>query len=386
MYATDLSRREQEYYTSQRSMFEAPDTSIPVECLLYNGKQQDYIKTKYELPNTANTLGKSTFMFLVAGNSGMPGGAVGLFYINKQTEPLSKLFDMKYATQEEDILQYFLMQNKGLTRYSSLLEPLLGKRDDPNAKPAYGFERGDSKGHTTVNGKDYRYLPKKESGKGSRYYAELKRLSEQDKGDGFVTSFFPEENFNLKPSTRMYGESWTMEAPNLVGGASRSYLTFVAGPNVNKEVAEKKKKTGNTGSTTLRTFNEDVEKSTCLFYESLYWTFKAGLMGMIVNAKDGTGNITKPIALLCHVSGGLYAGKNNYKKEGSYTPRKCKELVDRILGEEIRKGVRIGDQFERVILCIPNSAYLPGSVLGKRSRGISRMEDALLSWKGRRNM
>merc|ERR1719375_1349474 len=82
----------------------------------------------------------------------------------------------------------------------------------------------------------------------------------------------------------------------------RCSLIFVAGPLANgRHKMNPQGKKGDYSSTQCRTFNRCAERDYTHFIQSVEQAFYAALLAM---AKQGD-----TIAILCHVSGGIYAGK-----------------------------------------------------------------------------
>ena len=137
-----------------------------------------------------------------------------------------------------------------------------------------------------------------------------------------------------------YGDAWVVDNAPLAKKVGNRYdfskqksvtLVFVAGPNVgasgsgNRIDDTNSRITGdNFTSTTRRTFNFGLRADFGQFLEGVKAAYYAGLCSMV--------NSQCTIALLCHVSGGIYAGnfRDSYGDHSDYT------LVMRLINEVLR--------------------------------------------------
>jgi hypothetical protein len=137
-----------------------------------------------------------------------------------------------------------------------------------------------------------------------------------------------------------YGDAWVVDNAPLAKKDGDRYdfrnkksvtLVFVAGPNVgacgrrNIIDDQRRKITGNNHtSTTRRTFNFGLRADFRKFLEGVKAAYYAGLCSMV--------NAECKIALLCHVSGGIYAGlfRDSYGDGSDYS------LVMRLINEVLK--------------------------------------------------
>lgn len=111
-------------------------------------------------------------------------------------------------------------------------------------------------------------------------------------------------------------------------------LVFVAGPNAepksyvelvsapHKFLRSAKKKEGRDyNETTARTYDNNSNRNSVHFYDCVAQAYSAGLHKM---QENGVG-----VAVLCHVSGGIYAGPH----KRWYTIEKARELIEHILAK-----------------------------------------------------
>ena len=99
---------------------------------------------------------------------------------------------------------------------------------------------------------------------------------------------------------------------------------------------------GNYTSTVARTFNRKTEFDYNFFKDCVMYTFKAALIAMAYRGDT--------IAVLCHVSGGIYAGRhrNTYGDRGRDL-NDLKQIVDAALQQPMpNSNFKIGQYFDKV--------------------------------------
>ena len=137
-----------------------------------------------------------------------------------------------------------------------------------------------------------------------------------------------------------YADAWCVDGARLSRKAAGSgYITndqfetsfvFVAGPNVGSHGRS-------TVSTTRRTFNAHMEADYARFREGVKAALYAGLLAMAMMGHD--------VALLAHVSAGIYAGPHQKTLRAEFG-----DIVGEILVDARTVPKPLGHYFEKVIL------------------------------------
>lgn len=225
-----------------------------------------------------------------AGNSGLPGGAVG-----KHIKLIQPPFNFKsyddllhaparrggtYITQEEDVVKNWLLSELA-TSSTSLSESM-----DLFFKE-YGMEDYESLSPNTIQGVNYTSL--KDSSPIT--LQRLRSLSTPENPpplERLYAHAVVVRNTRLRPKIRRNPDIFD----DRIDRTMKTNLVFVAGPNVGVF--------GDATSTTARTFNADLATNYESFKLAVQWTYYAALYSI---AMEGKG-----IALLPWISGGIYAG------------------------------------------------------------------------------
>ena len=259
---------------------------------------------------------------VIAGNSGRPGGACG--HMNKYDQPYVDSLH-HHSTQEEDVVSNWLLTHKKVegTDPNTLFANTIG------GKRRWGMTHPDWTTHPhqkfhTIQRIDYR------------------RASPID-----------------------YCDAWHVNNCLVCQKTSSSYnfdnrlrcsLIFVAGPLAKGgHSLHPPLKQGDYASTQYRTFNELTENDFTHFMKCVEETFHAALLAMAMKGDT--------IAILCHVSGGIYAGKwrSVYgDKAGNFNH--LKRVVNNVLKNKSLNGMPLGCYFERVVF----SEYMPPESPAKR--------------------
>lgn len=238
---------------------------------------------------------------LLAGNSGLPGGAVGLNIkiLNKLTS-VDNLKKKQYGTQEEDVVKNWLLSD-----YSQRRTSLNANIDLIWDK--YGMANYDSTDNKTKQGVNYTNL-KQSLPSLLEYLKDKNQPYEKLYADAYVV-----RDALLSPKTSSHPDTYDFSE------AVSTTLFFVAGPNVGAKGSDHR-------SSTLRTFNNFLSKKENYtnFKKAIKWTYYAALHAMAMeNCK---------IALLCWISGDLYAGpfKKSYgvSSDGSDLQEILNEVLD----------------------------------------------------------
>lgn len=229
---------------------------------------------------------QATSAVVCAGNSGLPGGAVGA-HINVHKD-ITTCDELKlapesmggtYGTQEEDVVKNWLLSEHA-KRNTSLLESM------NEFFHMYGMV--DYQGH------DKTRVTKTKQGVN---YTNLK-----DSDPNIIKHLLK----NSFPYTRLYAEALVVRNTYLrpkIGRKPDIYkedefvltnLVFVAGPNVGAWGK-------NENSTTRRTYNKFLALNETAFLDGVKWTYFAALHSIAMEGKR--------IALLPWISGALYAGR-----------------------------------------------------------------------------
>lgn len=282
---------------------------------------------------------------LVAGNSGRPGGACGnikIDYKEKKYRPIVSNLHHKHKTQEEDILSNWLTTVGDANRvYESTIgginrwgmywpdwtaipgaERLLRDQNPhlpiPNTASIWSDPLIVDKIYRTRQGVDYR---------------EAQPIAYRDA-------------WHVKNCAVSEKCTNGFNALNSVACS----LIFVAGPLANPEQSlYMPREQTNYTSTQFRTVNQLAVDDYQFFRSCVKETFRAALTSMALNGDT--------IAVLCHVSGGIYAG-NHSQKYGSKNMdnfKELKDIVNEVLQSYTTPGIRLGSFFEKVVF----SPYAP---------------------------
>jgi hypothetical protein len=258
----------------------------------------EIVKDAFGVQNVLANMKMGKTAVLLAGNSGLPGGAVGLNMKIKGDIAVKSLQDKSYGTQEEDVVKGWLM-----TEYN-----VIGKKIEDNMDliwDKYGMMDFSSTDTRTRQGVNYTNLKLSQP----ILIKTLKLIGhplEKLYADALVVrNALLSPKLSRKPDKYNYSE------------AVSTTLVFVAGPNVGA------KGSGDKRSTTLRTFNEALSEDYEKFRNAVKWTYYAALHAMAMEGRD--------VALLCWVSGDLYAGPFSHiygvKSDGS----ELKKIITEVL-------------------------------------------------------
>lgn len=231
---------------------------------------------------------------LIAGNSGRPGGMIG--HIENGRGVVRDLGN-SHSTQEEDVVSNWLLTYENITGYSPshVYDSTIGGRR------RWGMVNpGSERSAKTLQGVNY-----KSARPGDYYDAWIVN-------DCFVSE---------KKKDVAYGDG---DAYN-----TSCSLVFVAGPCcLSRSLSMGGNATKDYTRTIDRTYNDAMNNDYDLFIRGVAETFRAALDAMILN------DVT--VAILCHVSGGVYAG-NHAIRYGDRNKDDCSELqevVKKVLGEK----------------------------------------------------
>jgi len=231
---------------------------------------------------------------MIAGNSGRPGGACG------QADGTVSHLHANHTTQEEDMVSNWLLTVTHLPqRRSAVYRATLHNR--------WGMIHPEATNHETIQGVDY---------------------AQADAGDLYADAWCVD---GACVSAKVVGDRTLRKSNRFDTGLQfKTSLVFVAGPNVGAH--------GDSGvSTTRRTFNMHMEVEYSLFRRGVQAAVHAGLLAMAQMGVD--------IALLAHVSSGIYAGPHQHAIRHDFG-----DLVDEVLRDERQLPAPLGCYFERVVL------------------------------------
>lgn len=211
----------------------------------------------------------------LAGNSGLPAGAVGLHMkITKSIKTTKDLESKNYTTQEEDVVKNWLLteEHKNIAKMHDNLNLIWNE---------YGMLDYNKTDPKTKQGVNYNNLSKSNP-------TLLSNMKSSDPFEKFYAEALAVRNAHISPKLSTSPDKYNFDESN------PTTLIFVAGPNVGAKGG------GDNKSTTLRTFNEFLSQNYSNFKEAIKWTYYAALHAM---ASEGC-----RVALLCWISGALYAG------------------------------------------------------------------------------
>jgi hypothetical protein len=288
---------------------------------------QDAFGVQNFLSEQLNAYEQSKTAVVVAGNSGLPGGAVGLHVNVMQdvttrerlsTSPISG--KSTYGTQEEDVVKNWL-----LSEYDKNGTPILNSMNLIFSD--YGMEDYGDVSPNTKQGVNFTNLTKSHPD----ILAHLKQREfpfERLYAEAVVV-----RDALLRPKTHRKPDAYADDA------FITTHLVFVAGPNVGA------KGSGDKRSTTLRTFNTFLSTHEDKFLEGVKWTYYAALHAIAMEGKR--------IALLPWISGQLYAGpfRRTYGVQSDGTL--MRHIINSVLGMRCiinDEYKTLGQAFERVIL------------------------------------
>lgn len=252
---------------------------------------------------------------VIAGNSGRPGGACGHLEMGR---PTVKNLHHKHKTQEEDVLSNWLLTHKEVrnANVNSIFESTIG--GDNRWGMVYPDWTASEEG--SVSDDDIKFS----TIQGVKYT-------------------------NAEP--RNYYDAWHVSNCLVSQKTTEGFLTrknvdcslvFVSGPLANNNNSlHRPDEPGNYSSTQFRTFNQNAYNDFHKFISCVEYTFEAALTAMAAKKES--------IAVLCHVSGGIYAG--NYRKiygdESDYTY--FEKIIYRVLNKKLTNGYKLGMYFEKVV-------------------------------------
>lgn len=288
-----------------------------VEITTHRWGMQHWIMQKHLLKETHK--GVTKIGVGVAGNSGIPFGAIGLNPPKSEAALIKKI----YNTQEEDVVRSWI-----------LTEMYLAKKD------------GKMSSIQT-------YLNKLRTDDGSWAYG-LIDLSDTNEDTNFktiqqvnYTNLQASPNLNPKfPFERLYADAYVVREAHIARKTDRQHhdfgnivpvtLSFVAGPQADLMTLEKEAR-----STTRRTLNMLAATDKAHFEECVKWTYYACLHSL---AMEGC-----KIAMLPWISGGLYAGvhRDTYgvDSDGEEVMRIVNEVLNMRAFDEDGKATTLGHFF-----------------------------------------
>lgn len=263
---------------------------------------------------------------LIAGNNGRPGGKCGNIDSrgNGYIEP--KDIHAYHKTQEEDVVSNWI-----ITEFSNTQD--------------IQWERS-NKEHTKWCSKLYDQTIGNDTHRWGMKYPNM-----CDPGDKRTFYTKQKYNYRTKSSTEKYGNAWHLsdcvvsqkKARFLVqkyfevSESVKCSLVFVAGPNAKQQTLRYQQPNHeNYVATCARTYDQHANENYEYFKECVKHTLAAGLTAM---AKNGD-----KIAVLCHVSGGLYAGPHK-----EYTHEILRELTINVLYTYKYNDKYLINYFERVV-------------------------------------
>lgn len=299
--------------------------------------------------STLNPSQKLATVVVLAGNSLLPFGAIGLEYF--VTQKIVNVGDLQnaparggtYTTQEEDVVKNWLLSEH--------------KKDGtfPPDSMKKLFEMYGANHHDTEvisrGGVNYQDLSQSSENV-------IRRLRDADQTD---RNWFPLErlyadayflrNTVLRTKTQAFPDAYAADRP------MNTNFIFVAGPNVGTTGSNDPK------STTKRSYNSALARDERRFKEGVFWAYFAALHA---SAMEG-----KRIVFLPWISGGIYAGHfRNSFGDKSDNHDEVRNLIDEVLDMKCpcvdTSGVKyekLRSLFDRVIL-----ATLPRK-RGPRSQG-----------------
>lgn len=247
---------------------------------------------------------------MIAGNSGRPGGACGL--PNKTVTALHA----QHRTQEEDVVANWLTT------------------ECFNAGKSFDANEGDAL--TCAS---------------NIYASTIARKWGMVEPQGTSASTLQGVDYTSSTHGGAYGDAWSVEGAHLCakratgaasGAAANAFvaseqfpttLVFVAGPNAGARGRDD-------ASTTRRTFNSHMQADYALFRAGVKAALHAGLHTMAAMGCD--------VALVAHVSAGIYAGDAHRAR----IRREYPVIVQEILLDTRQQPKPLGCYFERVVLTL----------------------------------
>lgn len=298
-------------------------------------RQLEFLAIRGGSTNMALKLAKvhpgSRIGLVIAGNSGRPGGACG--HMDKFNRPYVDSLH-HHSTQEEDVVSNWLLTHQKAedTDPNKLFANTIGgKRRWGVTHP--DWQNNPTQTFYTIQGKDYR------------------RASAADYHDAWHVS----KCLVCEKTVRAY------DFDNRV----RCSLVFVAGPLAKGgHSLFPPLKQGDYASTQYRTFNELTEHDYAHFIRCVEETFHAALLAMAMQGDT--------VAILCHVSGGIYAGKwRAIYGDAAASFAELKKVVNDVLKNRLLNGVPLGCYFERVVFSkyippVASSSPLKGAIAKRR--------------------
>lgn len=290
--------------------------AAPLEVILCPGGS-----TNYALQIAASTP-RSRIGLLIAGNSGRPGGACG--HMSRSSLPYCDRKDLRsnHSTQEEDIISNWLLTHENL------------KGDNPTL--LYGATIG---GRWGMLYPDWTTVPQITRGRRPQdikqlYYTIQKKHYRRAAPLDYQDAWHVKNCLVSKKTAQGYAFGESVECS----------LVFVAGPLANDAPTLNTPSTpGDYASTQFRTFNQIAHDNYDHFIKCVENTFYAGLLAMVLSGDR--------IAILCHVSGGIYAGPWKAKYGVDSDKKEVYAAITRALARK-HNGVALAFFFERVVLCL----------------------------------
>lgn len=257
----------------------------------------------------------SSIGIVVAGNSGRPGGACG----HMNSKGYGYVDSLRHhETQEEDVVSNWLLTHKHIegTSPTTLFKNTIG------GEKRWGMVHPDWRS----NKKEVFYTIQKKHYKN----AQPEDYTDAWYVDNCLVSFKTKNSYSFEKNIRCS-------------------LVFVSGPQAkdgHKLTAPNN--IGDYSSTQYRTFNSSAASNYSIFKKSVESTFYAALLSMAMKGDN--------IAVLCHVSGGIYAGKWR-TKYGDQAPNldELVSVVNNVLTNYNLNGMPLGCYFDHVVF----SNYFP---------------------------
>jgi len=282
----------------------APADNIPHAAVATPLASVEIVRDLFGVQNVLQTERSSKSAVLLAGNSGLPGGAVGRDIKLRRHLLVDSLKGHDYKTQEEDVVKSWLLTelDRNKTNIETSIDLIWGK---------YGMIDFNSPDKKTIQKVNYTNLTKSHP----ELVAAMK-LSGQPFEKLYADALVV-RNALLSPKLSRKPDTYDFSK------AIATTLVFVAGPNVGA-----KGNSDDPHSTTLRTFNHFLSKNYHKFRDAVKWTYYAALHAMAMEGRD--------VALLCWVSGDLYAGdfKEQYGVKNKSDDSELRGILDAVLDME----------------------------------------------------
>ena len=289
-------------------------------------------KKLYGVQNYLQDIPDGKIGVALAGNSGLPGGAVGLAFRVKSNSTIKRkdLEDKRYSTQEEDVVKDWMLTmlhyNQSL---DTTMDQIWGKFGllDHNPRSAGATDPNVNK--QTHQGVDFTNLYES---KWTKQLLDNNQPLEKMYADALVV-----RSAFLAPIKNSNGEYNFKESKKVD-------LVFVAGPNVGTGPRK------DAFSSTNRTYNHYLQDHYCNFREGVFWAFYAALYAMAMeNCRH---------ACLPWISGDLYAGDFKATFGVGSDGKEIKRIVTDVLAMKctysrhgnIEEETRLGQLFDSVVI------------------------------------